>query len=105
MTDAILVYVTCPDPSTAEKIGRVAVEGRFAACAHIMPQHRSLYWWGGTLETAGENMLLLKTREDLFGPLEALIKVNHPYECPCIVAAPITQAHEPYLKWIEAETL
>jgi periplasmic divalent cation tolerance protein len=105
MTAYTFVYVTCPDRASAEAVARAAVEGRLAACANILPGHRSFYWWEGRLNEAEEVAVILKTREALFAALEARIRAVHPYECPCIVGLPIGQGHGPYLDWIGAETL
>jgi periplasmic divalent cation tolerance protein len=101
---ARLVYVTAPNLAEAESLARLAVEGRLAACANILPGMRSLYWWQGSLEQADEVVLLLKTTELLAGELVRTIAQAHSYECPCVVVLPIEGGHPAFLNWIAAET-
>lgn len=101
---AQLVYVTAPSLAEAESLARLAVEGRLAACANILPGMRSLYWWQGKLEQADEVVLILKTTEALVPALTSALTEAHSYDCPCVVALPITAGNPDFLRWIEAET-
>ncbi len=101
---AQLVYVTAPTLDEAESLARLAVEGRLAACANILPGMRSLYWWQGKLESADETVLLLKTTAELAPALIRALTVAHSYDCPCVVALPIATGNPDFLLWIEAET-
>jgi periplasmic divalent cation tolerance protein len=104
MSNAALCYVTCPSLDCAELIARRVIEERLAAAANILPGLRSYYRWQGEVTSAGEHMLLLKTRSSLIEPLTARIATLHPFAVPAIVALPIDGGHAPYLRWIEAET-
>jgi len=99
-----LVYVTAPSLAEAESLARLAVEGRLAACANILPAMRSLYWWQGKLESADEVVLLLKTTDALVPALTTALTEAHSYDCPCVVALPIASGNPDFLRWIEAET-
>lgn len=101
---AQLVYVTTPTLAEAESLARLAVEGRLAACANIVPGMRSLYWWQGRLESADETVLLLKTTAELAPALIRALTEAHSYDCPCVVALPIASGNPEFLRWIEAET-
>ena len=101
---AQLVYVTTPTLAEAESLARLAVEGRLAACANILPGMRSLYWWQGKLESADETVLLLKTTAELAPALIRALTEAHSYDCPCVVALPIAAGNPDFLRWIEAET-
>lgn len=100
----IFVYVTCASRDEARNMADAIVGQRLAACANIMAGHDSVYWWEGKVQSAQEVAVVFKTRFDLFPALEAAIKEIHSYDVPCIVALPIETGHEPFLKWIEAET-
>jgi Uncharacterized protein involved in tolerance to divalent cations len=101
---AHLVYVTAPNQAEAESLARMAVEGRLAACANILPGMRSLYWWQGRLEQAEEAVLILKTTEALVPALTEALTKAHSYDCPCVVALPIAAGNPDFLRWIEDET-
>lgn len=99
-----LFYITCPDSEHAQKLARHLLSEKLIACANILPQMQSLYWWKDQIETSTEAILLVKTnfseylsRESLFQRIEAL----HPYEVPCIMELQIGDVNEPYLNWIQ----
>lgn len=100
----ILVRVNCPDPATARAIAKAAVAGRLAACANVEPPIESVYRWKGAIESGTETPLILKTREELFEPVAALVRRHHPDETPAILAIPAAQVAEDFAAWLEAET-
>src|SRR5688572_4862947 len=101
---ACLCYVTAGSREEALVIGRALVAERLAACANILDGMTSLYWWHGSLEQAEETMVILKTRSALVPALTERVKELHSYECPCVVALPISAGSGDYLRWIETET-
>ncbi len=101
---ATMIYVTCSDEAEAGRIGRAVVEERLAACANIIPGMRSLYWWDGAVQEAGEVVLIAKTRAERVAALTARVKALHSYDVPCVVALPLTGGNADYFAWIEAET-
>ena len=103
-TDLVLIYVTIPDVSAAERMAKAIVELRLAACANILPGMRSIYWWNDTLEEADEVVLLFKTRADLAAQLTDAVLAMHPYETPCVVQLPIIGGSADFLDWIRRET-
>jgi periplasmic divalent cation tolerance protein len=101
----VLLYVTAASRDEALMIGRTAVERRLAACANVLPSSTtSIYWWDGKVIEADEVSLILKTRADLVDRLVAAIKERHSYDCPCMVALPISGGNQQFLDWIDAET-
>jgi periplasmic divalent cation tolerance protein len=101
---ALFVYVTTPDAACAERIAQSVLAQRLVACVNILPGVRSLYWWKGALERAEETVLVAKTEDDHFDALVLAIRAQHPYECPCIAAMPISRSTPDFLAWIEHET-
>ena len=57
------------------------------------------------MKSANELLLIVKTRAALLDELIKLVKENHPYTVPEIIALPIIGGNEDYLKWIEKETI
>ncbi len=100
----VLIYVTTETTEDAERIGSAVVEARLAACANILPEMTSIYCWQGDIKRASESVLILKTSEDRTDAVIARIKALHTYECPCVVAIPITGGNPDFLNWIETET-
>ena len=87
----------------AEKIAKTLVEKRLASCVQIVGPIESTYWWKGTVETAEEWLLLIKTRKNLYEELEKATKAMHPYETPEIIAVPIVTGSKDYLEWLRNE--
>ena len=102
--EALFVYTTAGSLEEADRIGRALVAERLAACANILPGMRSIYWWQGKIEEAGEAVLVLKTVRQNLDRLTARVKDLHSYSVPCVVALPIAGGNADYLKWIAAES-
>src|SRR5690349_24369062 len=96
----VIVLVTTPDKSTARKLARAALEAKLIACANIVPQIESHYWWQGKVERGKELLLLLKTESTRVKSLEKLIVSLHPYDTPEFVVLSITRGNTRYLKWL-----
>lgn len=102
--ETLLVVTNCPDTAVAEDIARHLVDNRLAACVNILAPCRSIYRWQGSVETAAEVPLLVKTSRERYPSLEAAIRDLHPYEVPEIIALPIEKGLPAYLDWVAAET-
>ena len=100
----IQVSTTVEKKEDADRIAKILVETRVAACVQVIGPIRSTYWWKGKVEEASEWLCVMKTREELYSDLEASLKAVHPYEVPESVAVPLTKGSEGYLRWIEEET-
>ncbi|MCK9533000.1 MAG: divalent-cation tolerance protein CutA [Gammaproteobacteria bacterium] len=100
--DHCLVITTCPDAHSAEMLARHLVETRLAACVNILPGICSVYQWKGELATDVEQLLLVKTRRDVYPQVEAAIRAKHPYELPEVIAVPLAQGSGDYLAWINS---
>ncbi len=99
-----IVEVTTSGAEESKAIGKKVVEERLAACANIIQDITSYYWWKDELQEDSESILLLKTRSEMVDELIDRIKKLHSYENPSIVAFPIEQGSRIYLKWIDEET-
>jgi periplasmic divalent cation tolerance protein len=95
-----LVFSTCPDQASAEKLAHQLVTEKLAACVNILPNLTSIYQWQGNIETANEYLLMIKTKVDQYQAIENWIKANHPYELPEIIAVSIEHGLPEYLQWI-----
>jgi len=100
-TDTLLIHCTCPDRSSADVIARKLVEQRLAACVSTLPAVTSTYIWEGSVETAEEVLLLVKSNRQNYPGLEQAIVSMHPYELPEIIAVPVDQGLPEYLQWID----
>ena len=57
----VSVYAIFADAAEAERIGRIMVEERLAACINILGPCRSIYRWQGAIESTDEVAAILKT--------------------------------------------
>jgi periplasmic divalent cation tolerance protein len=103
-TAILVVMTTLPDRATAEKIARLLVDERLAACVSILAPCTSTYRWQGAVETADEIPLLIKTTQHVYARLEQRLRECHPYELPEILAVPASHGLPGYLQWIARET-
>lgn len=101
---ALLVFSTCPDTASAERIAHALVAERLAACVNRLPGVQSTYWWQGRVEQGGEVLLLIKTTADRMDALTARLRDLHPYELPELVAVEACAGLPAYLDWVVAET-
>jgi periplasmic divalent cation tolerance protein len=102
MTDKIIVFSACASPEDAEKLARLLVEQRLAACVNVVPGARSYYRWKGAVECDAECLLIVKSSRDLFAALAAVLEKAHSYEVPEAVAIPIVEGAANYLNWLGA---
>jgi periplasmic divalent cation tolerance protein len=102
MTDKIVVLSTCASEEEAERLARLLVEQRLAACVNVVPGIRSYYRWKGAVEAAGECLLIVKSSRDLFGSLTAALEKAHSYEVPEALAIPVVDGAANYLNWLGA---
>ena len=100
----VTVWVTVPRRPLAVKLSRLTVESGLAACAQISGPLESIYRWQGTVESAQEWRVVLKTRSRLLSKLEALVMAHHPYDTAQFVVLPIVGGSEKFLDWLAEST-
>ena len=98
---AIIIYCTCPDIETADRISRLAIRQHMAACVNQLPGITSVYEWDGKIQQNQEVLLIIKSTQERFDAIQNLIREEHPYELPELIAVPITQGLPDYLEWIK----
>jgi periplasmic divalent cation tolerance protein len=102
--ESVLVAMTnLPDEASAARLARAVLAARVAACVNRLAPCQSEYWWQGKLEQAQEWPLLIKTTRVQYAALEAVIRAEHPYDVPELVAWPVGAGFAPYLAWVREE--
>lgn len=98
-----LVYATFPDRDSVDRIGRLLLEERLAACFTCW-EAGSVYRWEDEIVEDEETLVLFKTvpddREDLVGFLED----EHPYDVPCVLPIDTDNPLAAYADWVGQET-
>lgn len=100
----VVVLITASSVKEAQRIADKLLGERKAACVNIVTGISSFFWWQGNIDSAMETLLVVKSREDLLPDMINLVKANHSYEMPEIIALPIAAGNPEYLEWIKRET-
>ena len=100
----IVVFVTAKDQEEAQKISRGLVGQELIACANILSGIKSFFWWEGKIDQADEVLLVMKTQQKFFPRVVKAVKALHSYSVPEIIALPIVDGNEDYLKWVSSVT-
>jgi len=103
MQQFIVVLVTVGSAAEAERLAVTLVEERLAACVNRVHGIHSVYRWEGKVEQSEEELLVIKTRQELFAALEKRVRELHSYSVPEIIALPLIEGNEAYLKWLQEQ--
>lgn len=103
MTGIVSIYVVFGDYAEAEKIGRMMVEERLAACANLLSAAHSVYRWQGRIEEAEEFPAIFKTAASAAEELVKRITALHSYENPAVAVWPVSHAPEAYARWVKEQ--
>ena len=103
MQQFIVVFVTVGSAAEAERLALALVEERLAACVNRIRGVQSVYRWQGKIEQSEEELLVIKTRKELFSALEKRVRELHSYSVPEIIALPLIEGNEAYLKWLQEQ--
>ncbi len=104
MMGAYHVLTVTDSEDEAGQLARLAVVQRLAACGQGAGPVRSTYRWQGAIETATDWHVWLKTSAARLKELIAMIRANHHYDVPEVIASPIAAGNPDYLAWIAEET-
>lgn len=99
-----VALVTTPGPGVSRKLAMGLLRNKMAACVNRVPGIESRYWWKGKIETAREELLVIKTSKGKLPSLIRWVRENHPYTVCEVIALPVAQGNPAYLRWIEENT-
>ena len=102
--DIIFIYCTVPSKKIAKDITRVLMKHKLAACVSMIDNVRSVFSWDGEVCEEKEILMMIKTRRANYGKVKLVIEDIHTYTVPEIIALPIVDCSEDYLKWMIKET-
>ena len=101
----VLIYCVFPNHEIAEKIARIILDAKLAACVNIFPPMTSLYEWEGKLETIHETAAIIKTRRNLAEKVIKTARPLHPHAVPCFLILPIASGNPEFLGWVRDQTV
>ena len=96
----LVVLTTVASADEGEAIARALVQERLAACVNVVRGVRSFFFWEGRLQEDDETLLLVKTRRERYGELEARIRSLHSYSVPEILALAVEAGLPAYVEWV-----
>ena len=99
----VVVLIPTTTEEEAHSIAELLLNQRRAACVNIVPRVDSLFWWQDKLDSAQESLLIVKTKASVLNEIVRLVKENHSYDIPEIIALPIVGGNRNYLEWIDRE--
>ena len=102
--DIIVIYCTVPEKKLAKNITKVLMKHKLAACVSMIDNVKSVFSWEGEICEEKEILMMIKTRRTHYGKVKLVIEDMHPYNVPEIIALPIVDCSEDYLKWLVRET-
>jgi len=100
----LILQTNIPGRDVAVKIAEIIVEKRLAACANVLSEATSIYWWEKKLQREIEYPVVFKTTEALKDSLIKELRALHPHDVPDIVFATLEDVEEAYANWIIQET-
>lgn len=103
MDQTISVYMTAGSMDEARRVARALIDARLAACVNILGPIQSVFYWDGVQEEQ-EIALIAKAARADFEAINDKVRSVHSYDCPCIVAWPISVGDPAFLDWIVQET-
>ena len=102
--DIIVIYCTVPNKRLAKDITKILMKHKLAACVSMVENVKSVFSWDGEICEEKEVLMMIKTRRSNYGKIKLVIEDMHSYNVPEIIALPIVDCSEDYLKWLVKET-
>lgn len=102
--DIVVIYCTVPSKKIAKNITKVLMKHKLAACVSMVDKVHSVFSWDGEICEEKEVLMMIKTRRANYGKVKLVIEDMHSYSVPEIIALPIVDCSEDYLKWLVKET-
>ena len=102
--DIIVIYCTVPEKKVAKNITKILMKHHLAACVSLIDKVNSTFSWDGEICEEKEILMMIKTRRSNYAKIKLVIEDLHPYTVPEIIALPVVDSSEDYLKWLVKET-
>ena len=99
----IILLSTFSSIDEANKISKLAIESKIAACDNIFPIN-SMYSWHEKIENNDEYLVIYKTTDKKIKQLRQFLEENHSYEIPEIIDFELNHTNSKYLDWIIQST-
>ena len=98
--DYIQIFTTTERRADADKLSRMLISKRLAACVQVVGPTVSYYKWKGRNVKSKEWLCIIKTKKTAYKKVERELKRMHPYELPEIVATQFAAGSKEYFAWV-----
>ncbi|PVZ10935.1 divalent-cation tolerance protein CutA [Actinomycetospora cinnamomea] len=102
-TTTRVVLTTTDSADEAERLARLLVDARLAACVQVAGPVRSVFRWEGAVSVEPEWQLWVKTDAGRVDDLTARLVAEHTYDVPEVLVLPVVGGHGPYVRWVTEE--
>lgn len=99
--EILMVTTTVATEAEARRLAHAVLHARLAACVQVEPI-TAYFHWEGALEECRELRVACKTAASAVPALMALLRKQHPYTLPQLVAQPL-QASAEYSDWVDEQ--
>lgn len=97
------MYTTTSSRDEADRLAKLLVDRRLAACVQVEGPITSHYRWQGVAHSTQEWRLLAKTVTSAISAATKLISEEHTYDEPEILFFPFSAGSTGYVSWVAAE--
>ena len=101
----VIVFTTVGSGFDARALAQDLVERRLTACVHIVERIYSVYRWNEKIEQEAEQLLIMKTVEEVVPELKKALLDKHPYDTPEFVVVKIDDIGGAYEEWLNESVL
>lgn len=105
MSKICWVLVNCNSLKEAERLGRLCLQARLAACFDVFKRTQTVYFWPprtGRLASGRGALLILETRPSFFKKVSLFIKSHHSDQLPFIGRLNV-EVDKAFAVWLKAE--
>jgi periplasmic divalent cation tolerance protein len=98
VSEYVQITTTTGKRQDAEQIASELVSRRLAGCVQVSGPVISTFRWQGKVETVEEWICTVKTAQ--LNAIQSLFDEIHPYDVPELIATPIVDGSDAYLRWL-----
>tara|TARA_B100000945_G_C19846330_1_gene351858 strand:+ start:53 stop:361 length:309 start_codon:yes stop_codon:yes gene_type:complete len=99
----IIVKTSSDNFDVLEKICNQVIGKKLAACANIIPNCFSYFYWEGKIQKNQEYLVFIKTLKINEKKIYKIIKKYHNYDIPEILTLKLENIEKDYMKWASGE--
>jgi len=103
MANEVVIFITTGSKEEAQTIARILVDEKLIACANITAAVQSIFRWQGKVCDEKEALMIVKSVKANVSSIVTRVKEIHSYDVPEIIALPIIDGSEDYLRWLRNE--